>query len=368
MTPLEAEADLERVLDAEGSVVEGASVPDIDDDELRSIYREMRLARHYDGRAVSLQRQGRMGTYPPLAGQEAAQVGAAHALADTDPVLYQYRESAVPMVRGLDPADLLIYSMGFEEGNTALADVSVLPLNIGVGAHVPHAAGVAWAAKQRGDDEVACCFFGEGATSEGDFHEGMNFAGVFDLPAIFFCNNNGWAISVPRERQTASETFAVKADAYGFEGVRVDGMDPLAIYQATRRAREKALDPPEGARRPTLIEAIQYRFGAHTTADDPSAYRDEEEVEEWRKYDPIPRFESFLRDRGLLDDEAVSAIEDEVAETVSAAIERAEAMEADPDDVFDHTFEELPPALVEQREYLRSLREAHGDESLLESD
>ena len=368
MTPLDAEGDLERVLDADGSVVEGASVPDLDDDALRAIYRGMRLARHYDTRAVSLQRQGRMGTYPPLAGQEAAQVGCAHALADSDPVFYQYREHAIPMSRGADPADLLRYSMGFEEGNAALADVDVFPLNIGVGAHVPQAAGAAWAVGRERDDAVVCCLFGEGATSEGDFHEGMNFAGVFDLPVVYVCNNNGWAISVPRERQTASETIAVKARAYGFEGVRVDGMDPLAVYQVTRRAREKALDPPGDARRPTLIEAVQYRFGAHTTADDPSAYRDEEEVEEWRRYDPIPRFEAFLRERGLLDDEAVSAIEEDVESTVAAAIERAEASEADPDDVFEYTFAELPAHLREQRDYLRALQERHGDETLLESE
>ena len=369
MTPLSAEGDLERVLDADGAVVDGATVPDLDDDALRAMYREMRLARHYDTRAVSLQRQGRMGTYPPLAGQEASQVGCAHALADSDPVMYQYREHAIPMSRGLDPADLLVYSMGFEEGNAALADVDVFPLNIGVGAHVPQAAGAAWAvSREREEDAVVCCLFGEGATSEGDFHEGMNFAGVFDLPVVYVCNNNGWAISVPRERQTASDTIAVKAQAYGFEGVRVDGMDPLAVYRVVRRARENALDPPEGARRPTLVEAVQYRFGAHTTADDPSAYRDEEEVEAWRRYDPIPRFEAFLRERGVLDDEAIAAVEDDVEETVAGAIERAEAVEPDPENVFEHTFAELPPALREQREYLRALQERHGEDALLESE
>jgi pyruvate dehydrogenase E1 component alpha subunit len=211
------------------------------------------------------------------------------------------------------------------------------------------------------------CYFGDGATSEGDFHEGLNFAGVFDVPAVFFCNNNQWAISVPRERQTASETISQKAVAYGFEGVQVDGMDPLAVYKVAREAVEKAKsDDPEDLR-PTLIEAVQYRFGAHTTADDPSVYRDDDEVERWKAKDPIPRLESYLYEQGVLDQERIDAIQESVEEEVADAIETAESFERpEPAEIFAHVYEGMPKRLEQQMQYLEQLRERHGDEELLE--
>ncbi|MGM0592466.1 MAG: pyruvate dehydrogenase (acetyl-transferring) E1 component subunit alpha [Halobacteriota archaeon] len=357
-------ADLHRVLDDDGTLVEGAKVPELSDEQLVQMYRDMRLARQFDERAISLQRQGRMGTYASLAGQEGAQVGSTHALADTDWILFQYREHGAVVVRGLD-ADYLTYWMGHEAGNAALVDKHIFPLNISVGAHLPHAVGMAWASKLKGERRAFVCHFGDGATSEGDFHEAMNFAGVFDTPTIFFCNNNQWAISIPRERQTASVTIAQKAIAYGFESVRVDGMDPLAVYKVTREAAEKAKDPEEGQRRPTLVEAVQYRFGAHTTADDPTVYRDADEVERWRAKDPISRFESFLRETGRLDDEGVDAIESEVREHVSEIVREAETFEADPEIMFDYAYEELPPELRRQRESFERFRVEFGDESFL---
>jgi pyruvate dehydrogenase E1 component alpha subunit len=353
-----------RVLDEDGHPAEGADVPDLDDETLVAMYREMRLARHFDERAVSLQRQGRLGTYAPLAGQEGAQIGSTHALADEDWILYQYREHGAVVVRGLTP-EYLQYWMGHEVGNAALADEHIAPLNISIAGQIPHAVGMSWASKLKGEERAFVCHFGDGATSEGDFHEGMNFAGVFDTPTIFFCNNNGWAISVPRERQTASATIAQKADAYGFEGVRVDGMDPLAVYEVTRRAARKARDPAEGERRPTLIEAVQYRFGAHTTADDPSVYRDEAEVERWKRKDPIPRLETFLEETGRLDDERIDAIESQIEAEVADLIEAAEAYEADPRELFEYGYAELPPEVRRQREDFERLREEYGDESFL---
>jgi pyruvate dehydrogenase E1 component alpha subunit len=297
------------------------------------MYRDMKLTRHFDERAVSLQRQGRMGTYAPAAGQEASQVGSTHALRDGDWIVYQYREHGAVTVRGLTP-DYLVYWMGHEHGNASLVDQHIAPLNITIADQIPHAVGMAWGAKLKGDDTV-------GATSEGDFHEAANFAGVFETPCVLFCNNNGWAISHPAERQTASETFAEKADAYGIEGVRVDGMDPLATYRVTRAAVDRARHG-DG---PTLVEAVQYRFGAHTTADDPTAYRDEGEVERWRERDPIDRYEAFLRDRGVLDDTVVAEFE------------------PSPVAMFDDAFAESTPEIEEQRAAFERALDEHGRDS-----
>ncbi len=352
------EADFVRTLDAEGDVV--GDVPDLSDDRLLAIYRDMKLTRHFDERMVSLQRQGRVGTYAPAVGQEASQVGSTHALEEDDWLVYQYREHGTVAVRGLS-SEYLTYWMGHEHGNASLVDQHVAPLNITIADQIPHAVGMAWGAKLKGDDTVVVCHFGDGATSEGDFHEAANFAGVFETPCVLFCNNNGWAISHPAERQTASDTFAQKAEAYGFEGVRVDGMDPLATYRVTREAVERA----RRGDGPTLVEAVQYRYGAHTTADDPTAYRDEAEVERWRERDPFDRYEAFLRDRDLVDDTVAAEIEAEARETVAALIDEAEAFEPSPPEMFDHAFAESTPEIETQRESFERALEKHGRDSFL---
>ena len=357
-----------RLLDESGSLVDGAEVPaELSDEDLGDMYRYMRLGRHFDERAVSLQRQGRMGTYAPLSGQEGSQVGSSFAMDEEDWLFPSYREHIASVVHGLPLSKTLEYWMGLEEGNQIPEDVNIFTVAVPIATQIPHATGAAWASRLKGESKAFVVHFGDGATSEGDFHEGLNFAGVFDAPAIFFCNNNQWAISVPRERQTASETLAQKAIAYGFEGVQVDGMDPLAVYRVTKDAIDKAKDPDEGQLRPTLIEAVQYRFGAHTTADDPSVYRDESEVEEWKQRDPLTRMETFLLETGRLDQETIDAIEEEVKEEVADSIDAAEgAAEPDPKRIFEFMYEELTPRLQDEMEWFEQLRERYGDEALLE--
>ncbi len=369
---LPSDDGLVQILDRDGNLRDDAVVPALSEETMVEIYEQMRFARHLDERVTTLHRQGRIGTYPPLAGQEAAQVASTHALADEDWISYQYREHGAVVARGLSH-EYLLYWMGYEEGNGDLADRYIFPLNISIGSQIPHATGLAWAAKLRGDDTAVVCHFGDGATSEGDFHEGLNFAGVFDVPAIFFCNNNQYAISINRKKQTASSTIAQKADAYGFEGVRVDGMDPLAVYAVTKEAVDRAKDPNAeppnsevgSAGRPTLIEAVMYRLGAHTTVDDPTVYRDDDELERWQAYDPIDRYETFLRTRGLLDDEAIDAMKQRIADEVASLIDEAEQVEPDPEAMFERVYEKPTPRIQEQRTQLRKLRERHGDDKLL---
>jgi pyruvate dehydrogenase E1 component alpha subunit len=357
-----------RVIDEDGEVVDGAEVPELSDEELVEMYRHIKLARRFDQRAVSLQRQGRIGTYPPLSGQEGAQIGSAFALAEDDWMIPSYREHGAGLVRGLPLKDTLLYWMGHEQGNAIPEDANIFTVAVPIASQIPHATGLAWASKLRDEqDKAFLCYFGDGATSEGDFHEGLNFAGVFDTPNVFFCNNNQWAISVPRERQTASETLAQKATAYGFEGVQVDGMDPLAVYKVTKAALEKAKDPDEDELRPTMIEAVQYRFGAHTTADDPSVYREEEEVEEWKEKDPLPRMEKFLKKTDRLTDEDIEEIEADIEDDVADAIEAAEETpQPDPVEMFQNVYAEMPKRLEQQLEWFESIRDEHGDEALLE--
>jgi TPP-dependent pyruvate/acetoin dehydrogenase alpha subunit len=284
-----------------------------------------------------------------VSGQEAAQVGAVAALGAEDWFVPSFRESAAALWRGTPPAGLLLYTAGYNEGAAIPEDAHDLPIAIPVGTQIPHAVGIGYAARYRDSGQVAIAFFGDGATSEGDFHEAMNFAGVFRTPTLFLCQNNQWAISVPREHQTRSRTLAQKALAYGIPGLQVDGNDVLAVYAATAEAAERA----RGGEGPTLIECVTYRLSVHTTADDPSKYRDEAEVEEWKRRDPIPRFQRYLRERDLLGEEEVAGLEKEIEGEIEEAWEAAQGeMErlGDPLELFAHTYAELPPYLQEQRE------------------
>ena len=341
-------SDVARVVELDGTVDERAA-PDLSRSAVEELYRYQVLARRFDEKAVKLHRQGRIGTYAPLKGQEAAQVGAAYALAESDYCFPTYRDHAMYLTRGLDLEDVLVYLLG--EGNYVDREdpdgLRTFPPTIPIATQLPHAVGTSMAADYRDDDCATLVSFGDGATSEGDFHEGMNFAGVFETPTVFFCQNNQWAISVPRERQTASATIAQKAQAYGFEGVQVDGNDVLAVYSAVTEALEAA----KAGEGPRLIEAVTYRQGAHTTTDDPSAYRDEEEVSAWREHDPIDRTREFLTNAhgwtGAEDRELREWADERIAEAVVNAEERTGL---DVDDIFEHVYARLPEMLRRQRQ------------------
>jgi pyruvate dehydrogenase E1 component alpha subunit len=338
------------ILDEDGGC-DDALAPEVSDELLLRMHRAMLLARRLDERMLKLQRQGRIGTFAPVSGQEAAQIGAMAALTEKDWFVPAFRETAAAIWRGMPLAQILLYNAGYNEGGAVPEDAHDLPIAIPVATQIPHAVGLAYAAQYRETGAVAITFFGDGATSEGDFHEAINFAGVFGTPTIFLCQNNQWAISVPREHQTRSRTLAQKALAYGVPGIQVDGNDVLAVLAATREAATRARDG-DG---PTMIECITYRLSLHTTADDPTKYRSDEEVEVWRRRDPIPRLQNHLKGRGLLSDDDIDALERDIkAEIDDAWAETQAEMEhlKEPGTIFEHHYAELPPYLREQRDAL----------------
>jgi len=338
------------ILDSDGNL-DTALEPKLADTDLRSLYRSMLLGRRLDERMVRLQRQGRIGTFAPTKGQEAAQVGSIFTLRPTDWMVPSFRETAAMIWRGWPIEKLLLFFSGHLEGGQPAPDQHDLPITIPVATQLPHAVGLAYAAQYRGDDVVVMAYFGDGATSEGDFHEAMNFAGVWHVPVVFVCQNNQWAISVPLKKQTHSRTIAQKALAYGLPGIQVDGNDVLAVYPATREAvaRARAGDGP------TLIECVTYRLGVHTTADDPTKYRSDLEVAMWEQKDPLTRFRAYLEKRNLLEEGLEQRVDDEIAE----AVRRFEATPpADPLVMFDHAYAELPPDVQAQRDAMAASERA----------
>jgi pyruvate dehydrogenase E1 component alpha subunit len=323
--------------------------PDIPEETHLKLHRSILLGRKFDERLLNLQRQGRIGTFAPISGQEATQLGAVALLRPSDWMVPAFRETAAEIWRGRSLESVIIYFNGYSEGAEIPQDLNNLPISVPVGSQILHAVGLGWAAKYRQTDDVAMTFFGDGATSEGDFHEGLNFAGVFQAPVIFICQNNHWAISIPVAKQTRSKTLAQKALAYGMPGIQVDGNDILAVYAAAKEAVDRA----RAGQGPTLIECVTYRMAVHTTADDPKRYRTEEEVEKWRERDPIVRYQKYLVDKGLLSEDKIAGIESEVLEEIQAAVDGAEEqMKAlgDPLDMFEHAYARMPAYLKEQKE------------------
>src|SRR5262245_41994831 len=324
---------------------DGRSVPDgeiegLDDDDLLALHRQLVLLRTYDERSLVYHRQGRIGTYAIFYNHEAMQAGAVYALEDDDWIFPSYRESAIGLLRGMPPATVLSWWRGHPAGWWNPRDYNLASICVPIATHVPHAAGLAWGKKLRGERTCAIVFFGDGATSEGAFHEGANFAGVMRAPLVLLCNNNQWAISTPVSAQTAATTLADKAIGYGMPGVRVDGGDVLAVYEAARDAVGRA----RAGEGPTFIEAVTYRTAPHGTADDPSAYIDQERVDEEKERECVGRFERYLRRLGLLDDEAAEHAKAEATQAMREGIAAAEAEPpADPGLVFEHAYADPPP-------------------------
>jgi pyruvate dehydrogenase E1 component subunit alpha len=330
------EGDMRRVI-GDGEARPDGEVDGLGEHELLELYRSMVLLRTYDERSVVYHRQGRIGTYAIFWGHEAMQAGAFHALGREDWIFPSYRESAIGLLRGMPVETVLSWWRGHPAGWWNPSEYGVASIAVPIATHVPHAVGFAWGKRLRGEPACALAFFGDGATSEGAFHEGANFAAVMRAPAILLCNNNGWAISTPVSAQTRARSLADKAAGYGMPGIRVDGGDVLAVYEAVREAAARA----RAGEGPTFIEAVSYRCAPHATADDPSAYIDKERVEEERQNECLGRYERYLRRLGLLGDDLVATIAAEAQDAMRAGIAAAEALpEPDPDLVTRHAYAE----------------------------
>lgn len=347
--------DVLRII-GNGKEIPDAPIPDgLSEKDLVELFRWMVLLRTFDERAVALQRQGRLGTYAMYWGEEATHVGALYALEDGDWAFPSYRQNSIAILRGVSPSVILSWWRGYGgvHGFYNTREHRVGPICVPIATHLPHAVGVAWAAKIKDERTASLVWFGDGATSEGDFHEAMNFSGVFETATVFFCVNNQWAISTPISKQMATKTIVEKATAYAMPGIRVDGFDPLACYRATREAVDRA----RAGNGPTLIEAFCYRIGPHGTADDPRLYRDEAESARWRAMEPVGRMAAYLERSQIMNGDAVTEIHTEAKETMRRAVEEMESIEHPSQEIlFDFVYASgRPPSFDEALEELRSV-------------
>jgi pyruvate dehydrogenase E1 component alpha subunit len=340
--------------------------PDLSREDLLKMHRYMLTVRRFNEKGMSLQRQGRIGFFMESTGQEACQIGMAYTLSPTDWAFPSYRDPGACLVKGVPLSALFDQIMGnsADESDGRSMPVhwgfhrqKIVSLSSPIAAKLPHAVGVAFAAKYRREKSVVLASFGEGATSQGEFHAAMNFAGVYKTPVIFFCENNQYAISLPVRRQTASENVAIKAEAYGFEGVQIDGNDILAVYKATKSAVDKA----RSGGGPTLIEAITYRMGGHSTSDDPNVYRSSEEVELWKKRDPITRFTAYLIKKGITNEQEIKKVMEEIDAEMTRVIKEREAIPPPaPSTLFTDVYSEMPWHLREEAEEFMKEEENAG--------
>ncbi|SHG00476.1 pyruvate dehydrogenase (acetyl-transferring) E1 component subunit alpha [Ornithinibacillus halophilus] len=343
---------MRQIIDDHGNLLDESYKKDLNEELVHRLYFHMYRIRTFDLKAKSLQRQGRIGTYPPFEGQEAAQVGSALALGDDDWMFPTYRDHGAMLTFGANMMRTFLYWNGRVEGCVPPEGKKIFPAAVPIATQLPHAAGAAWAEKKKGTKNISIAYFGDGATSEGDFHEGMNFASVFQTPTIFFNQNNQYAISVPIDRQMNSETIAQKSVSYGIPGVRIDGNDCFVVYLETKKAIERA----RNGGGPTLIEAVTWRTGAHTTADDPTKYRNKEQGAD--VVDPIVRLERFMKNNGYWDEKKTNSIHEELKVEVEQAVEAMESYpKANVEDLFDHVYANPPEQLLRQKElYMEQLR------------
>ncbi|MFC7321411.1 MULTISPECIES: pyruvate dehydrogenase (acetyl-transferring) E1 component subunit alpha [Halobacillus] len=345
---IENQFEMFQILNEEGKIVNEDAMPDLSDEELKEIMKRMVYTRILDQRSIALNRQGRLGFYAPTAGQEASQLGSQFALEKADFILPGYRDVPQLIWHGLPLYQAFLFSRGHFKGNQMPEGVNAVSPQIIIGAQITQAAGVGLGFKKRKEDAVAITYTGDGGASQGDFYEGINFAGAFGAQSIFVVQNNRFAISVPVEKQSAAQTIAQKAVAAGIEGIQVDGMDVLAVYAATKEARQRAVDG-EG---PTLIETLTYRYGPHTMAgDDPTRYRTEDMDNEWEKQDPIVRFRTFLESKDLWSEEEENELIEKAKEEIKAAVKEADnTPKQKVTDLIENMYEELPSNLQEQME------------------
>lgn len=343
-----------EVMDPKGNIVNDKWMPDLSDEKVIDAYKKMLYARIADGKAVSYQRQGRMYTLPSNMGQEAAAVGSAMALEKSDWLVPAFRELGAWLHHGYTMLQYFLYFGGSEEGSRFTEDVRMLPSSVPISSQLPHAVGVGHSIVLKGGKEVVITYFGDGGTSQGDFNESMNWASVFNCPVIFFCNNNGYAISLPRSKQTKAATLAQKAVAYDIPGIQVDGNDFFAVYAATAEAVAHA----RSGKGPVMIEAVTYRRGAHTTSDDPSRYRTSEEETEWEAKDPLLRFKSYLEGKGLWDDEKEAEYSEEAKVNIEKQFSEFEARGNTPiEETFSYMYKDMPDSLKRQ---MIELKNFHG--------
>ena len=351
-TVYKAQIESIQILDEDGKLDTKLAKDTLTDEQVVYLYEQMTICRRLDEVAFKLQRSGRMGTYPQNKGQEANAVASALAMTKgEDWIVPCYRENAAMHMHGLPYHYILLHWMGDERGNQIPEGVKMTPISVPIGTQMLHATGIAWAMKLRKEKHAAITYFGDGATSEGDFHGAMNFASTLQVPVIFYCQNNQWAISVPREQQMNSPTVAQKAIAYEMPTIQVDGNDIFAVYKATRDARERAT---KGGG-PSFIEAVTYRLGDHTTADDARRYRDQAEVDAWLAKDPLIRTRKYMESQGIWDDAQQTTLEERAETIVGEIVKAAEGIDApSTNEFFDSMFAELPAELVRQRDTMRT--------------
>ncbi len=345
----EGSVDYLQVLDENGSIDAALFPKGLDDNKIIEMYRYLSFTRAVDAKCISLQRQGRLVTYAPSIGEEATQIGSAMAMRQNDIFVPNFRQHGVFIVRGLPLDMFFLYWRGFEEGNKIPQNVKGFPYIVPVSTQLLHATGIAFAQKYTNKDVAVVAYVGDGGTSEGDFYEAMNFAGVFKAPLVMIIENNQWAISVPRSRQSAAETLAQKGFAAGIKCLQVDGNDVVAVYKAVSDA---IADSKNGA---TLIECVTYRMSMHTTSDDPTKYRNAEEVKAWEKRDPILRVRNYLTSKALWNDSLEASMQDEFKKKIDEAVEKAEAFKPNPKDMFEHLYSFMPQAL--KNEYDEAVNE-----------